>query len=274
MTIINFKAIAFLDEINVNTIAIHFGINHKFKWEESLTLDEVALKGIVRDPRDKSIFVFPFGSIVFINCQYHEIMDITDYLSHIEKNLEQISYYLDFSDDYKVEISPNEILKIYNDNLVTAYDLNFQKEIVSTVLAKSVALERIEFQIDKLIDEIEEIINYLQKGNLTVSDKKLAKMSARILDFRLRVISYIMLLDKPEITWVNEEAENLFDKLSTLFELNDRCENIRQKSEMMMDITQVFSELAHARRGSRLEYAVIFLITLEIIISIILNFVK
>ena len=268
MATINFKAVALVNEIQINKIASHFGINHKFRWEESLILNEAALKGIVRESTGKSIYVFPFGSIVFMNCEYHEIMDVIHYLGHIEKSLAPITT-LDFSDDYKIEILPNEKPAINNDNLITPRELSYQREIVGTVLAKSVALERIEIDIDKLLDEIEDIVNYLQRGYLTVSDKKLAKMSARILGFRLSTISYIMLLDKPEITWMNEEAEILFDKLSPLFELTDRCENIRLKSEMLMDITEVFTELAHAKRGNRLEWAIIILIMIEIVLSLL-----
>jgi len=268
MTTINFKAVALTTEINLNKIATHFGINHKFRWEESLTLTEQALKGIVPDLMGKSIYVFPFGSIVFVNCEHHEIMDLIHYLGRIEKSLSLVTT-LDYFDDYKIEISQEGIPAINNDSLITSHEQSYQREIVGTVLAKSVALDRLEIDIDKLLDEIEDIVDYLQRGYLTVSDKKLAKMAARILGFRLSTISYIMLLDKPEITWVNEEAERLFDELSTLFDLTDRCENIRLKSEMLMDITSVFSDLAHAKRGNRLEWGIIILIVIEIVLVVI-----
>jgi uncharacterized Rmd1/YagE family protein len=271
MKTISFRAAALLNEIHTNRIAAHFGIRHKFKWEESLRLGEEALQGILRQPAGKAIYVFPFGSIVFVNCEQQEIMALIHYLGSIEKGLAAVTA-LDFYEDYKIEIRPEENLAVYNDKLITSQELSFQQEIVSTILAKSVALERIEVGIDKLLDEIEEIVNFLQRGYLTVSDKKLAQISSRILRFRLNTISYIMLLDKPEITWVNEDAEALFDELSPLFELTDRCENIRQKSEMLMDITKVFAELTHAKRSTRLEWAIIVLIAIEIILALIAMF--
>ena len=273
MVAINFKAVALTNEISLNKIASHFGIKHKFRWEESLSLRENALKGIVSESTDKSVYVFSFGSIVFVNCEYHEILDVIHYLGRIEKDLALITT-LDYFDDYKIEISPAEKPAINNDCMITACELSYQREIVGTVLAKSVALERLEIDIDKLLDEIEDIVIYLQRGYLTVSDKKLAKMSARILGFRLSTISYIMLLDKPEITWMNEEADILFDKLSPLFELTDRCENIRLKSEMLMDITKVFTELSHAKRGNRLEWGIIVLIMIEIVLGVISIMIK
>lgn len=273
MSTIYFKAVALTSEININKIAMHFGIDHKFRWEESLKLSEDALKGIVPETMGKSIYVFPFGSIVFVNCEHHEIMDLIHYLGRIEKSLASITT-LDYFDDYIIEISPNGIPAINNDSMITSSELSHQREIVGTVLAKSVALDRLEIDINKLLDEIEDIVNYLQRGYLTVSDKKLAKISARILGFRLRTISYIMLLDKPEITWLNEEAEKLFDKLSPLFDLTDRCENIRLKSETLLDITGVFTELALAKRGSRLEWAIIILIIIEIALLVLEMFIQ
>jgi uncharacterized Rmd1/YagE family protein len=77
-----------------------------------------------------------------------------------------------------------------------------------------------------------------------------------------------MLLDKPAITWSNEEAGHLFAKLSIMFESADRYEKIRHKSETLMDITAVFSGLAHAQRGNRLEWAIIILIAIEIGLSV------
>ena len=143
MATIKFKAVALLNEIHINKIASHFGIDHKFRWEESLRLNEADLKGIVRELTGKSIYIFPFGSIVFMNCEHHEIMDLIHYLGRIEKSLALITT-LDFSDDYKIEILPDEKPSINNDYMITSNELNYQREIVGTVLAKSVALERIE----------------------------------------------------------------------------------------------------------------------------------
>lgn len=268
MRIAELKAVGLTSEINLNKIAAHFGINRKYKWEESLFLNEASLKGIVLDPAQKSILIFYFGSMVFINFEYHEILDVVSYLGRIERNLAAITT-LDYVDDYSVEISPDQELTITYETLISPEEKPYHQEIIATILAKSVALERIEVDIDNLLDEIEDIVTHLRQGNLDVSDQKLAKTSARILGFRLNTISSIMLLDKPEITWTSEEAESLYSRLGSLFELADRYENMRHKTEMLMDITQVFTELAHNKRGNRLEWIIIILIAFEIILSLV-----
>lgn len=269
----HFKAAALTGEISLDKIAAHFGIHRKFRWEDSLLLGETALKGVVRDPAGKAARIFSFGSVVFVNCQHHEIMDIIRYLGQIDRSLAGVSR-LDYADDYRIDIDAAAEPAVNNDFLVTPAEESYHREIVATVLAKSVALERTEIATDALLDEIEDIVALLGQGRLTVSDEQLAKMAARILGFRLSTLSYIMLLDKPDITWVNEAAGGLYNELAALFELTDRYENARHKTETLMDITTAFAGLAHAKRGNRLEWAIILLIALDIVLSLIDKFLK
>jgi len=268
-----FEAIVLSNEINLNKIAEHFGINRKFKWEESLLLGDIELKGILGQTDNKMVYIFHFGSLVFLNFQHHEIMDTINYMRQIEAGI-IYSNLFKYVDEYKIESNPEGIFAINNEYMVTQEQVKYQLDIVATILAKSVALDKIEMDISYLLDEIEDVVNNLHQGRLAVSDEKLAKMSASILGFKLSTISYIMLLDKPAITWNNENASALFNELTTLFELNDRYDKIRHKIDILMDITEVFSGLAHAKRGTRLEWAVIILIGIEIVLSLIDLFFK
>lgn len=102
--------------------------------------------------------------------------------------------------------------------------------------------------------------------DLGIPDKRLAKLASKILNFKYRSISSIMVLDKPDITWDNPEADRLYLTMANLFELSQRYQEIRHKSETLMDITEVFTSLSHARRASRLEWIIIILIFIEIVI--------
>jgi required for meiotic nuclear division protein 1 len=149
-----------------------------------------------------------------------------------------------------------------------SYDRAFI-DIIVFVIAKSVALERIEERVDTVLDEIEGLIAQLGRGKLGIPDKRLAKLASSILTFKYSSISFIMVLDKPEITWENQEADSLYLTMADLFELSQRYEEIRHKSETLMDITEVFSSLSHARRASCLEWIIIILIFVEIVLYLI-----
>jgi len=50
-----------------------------------------------------------------------------------------------------------------------------------------------------------------------------------------------MVLDKPDITWDDPEADRLYLTMARLFELNQRYQEIKHKSETLLDMTDVFS---------------------------------
>lgn len=266
------KAVVVASEISLNKLALHFGIDKKFRWEDPLILKDNHLKGILGDPKKKFVYIFYFGTIVFINFEHHEIMDVINYLKGIEKSI-NFSVPFKYEDDYNIIFTSEEPPSINYDTMVAPTDKDYYTEILSIILAKSVALEKIENEIDILLDEIEEMIDFLNKGNLSISDERLAKLSGKILGFKYSTLSYIMVLDKPDITWIYEDAEELFTELSGMFDLNDRYENIRHKIETLMDITEVFTTLTHAKRSTRLEWMIIWLIFFEIIFSLLDKFV-
>ncbi len=260
------KVFSLCHEININKLAAHFGINKKFKWEEHLTLDSRQLTGILMDTENKLVKVFSYGSVVFVNMEHHEIVDTVNYLKAIEKTLASATF--KYQDDYTIVVNdeePSIHFEFFNINDYEEYHLN----MLSIVLAKSVALERIEEGLDNLLDEIEEIIAKLERGKLGINDTKLSKTVAVILRFKFNIISHLMLLDKPAITWVNQESENLYTNLEELFELKSRYEKIKGKSETLMDITEVFTTMTYQKRGNTLEWMVIILIALELVIALI-----
>lgn len=272
MTPITFKAISICNEINLNTIASHFGIKKKFEWEDILRLSSEHLKGVLKEPEDKYVNIFAFGSLVFINFQHHEMVDLLNYLSSLESRLKSPSF--DFTDDYQLEILektsiPEEAAHFSNESMITTEYGSYQLEIISIVLAKSVALEKIENDIEVLLDEIELVITAMQSGQLSVRDEKIASISARILSFKYNTISSIMILDKPDITWNQENAETLYKSMSHLFELDERYSKVQMKAETLMDIVQVFTTFTQHKRANQLEIMIILLIMFEIVISLI-----
>ncbi|MDT8719030.1 RMD1 family protein [Clostridium sp. 19966] len=263
-----FKAMVLSNEINLNNIALHFGINKKFKWEDALLLSESYLKGIIREVDEKSVYIYSFGALVFINMEYHEIQDIINYIKNIDENLKN-NMPTPYMDEYKLEVSPEYEYMLYND-IMTCNELKpYYQDILALILSKSTSLRKIETDIDKLLDSIEDIIKYLESGKFNMSDEQIAKTSAKILRFKYNTISYLMLLDKPRSAWNNEDIESFYMEMVSLFEINERYEKLKHKTDMLEDITEVFSSLTHEKRGTRLEIMVIILILFELLISII-----
>lgn len=264
---LDFKSLFLCNEINLNKIAAHFGITSKFKWEDPLVLHDSGLKGIVNGIENKWVYIYHFGSLVFINMEHHEIRDVVNYLKNIDFTLKN-SFPDEFMDAYRLEISPEYEFMLYNDLMTANELLPYYQDLLSLVLAKSTALRKIESDTDKLLDSIEDVINYLDTGKFNMSDEQIAKTSAKVLRFKYHTISNLMLLDKPRSAWDNEDIENFFIQTTRLFDFTDRYQKITRKTEILQDVTDVFAGLAHEKRGTKLEIMVIILILFELILGL------
>lgn len=211
------------------------------------------------------VYLYYFGVAVFLNCSADIIIRFLDTLPHYVDSLKgQVQ--LPYREEYRLEIDPDREPAITNDFAVMpVYNLAFL-DIICFVVAKSVALERIEERIDVVFDEVEGLIANLGKGRLELPDRDMARLASSILSFKYTSIAHIMVLDKPDITWDNQEADRLYLTMASLFELNQRYQEIKHKSETLLDMTDVFTGLSHARRSARLEWIIIVLIAIEIVI--------
>jgi len=271
METMKFKAFAVADEIDLNKIALKTGIPKKYTWEEPLTIQGQLLTDILGHPlvAQEQVKVFAFGSVVFINVNSFEYFKVLTYLKTIEARID-VKNINRFMDDYEllVDETMEEILITDENVAVPALDV-FYPELVSIVIAKSVGLEKIEQKITVILDGIESKIDRLESGKLRISDKELAKTISKILRHEYTTISYIMILDKPDITWSHIDAANFYDRMSEFFELNDRYEILKTKTNILNDIIDGFSTISHSMRGLFVEWLIVLLIVAEVILMTI-----
>jgi uncharacterized Rmd1/YagE family protein len=268
MNVWEFKSVVLSSEINLNDVASHFGIKKKIKWEDPLILSGQALKGILKEVETKYVYLYYFGSLVFINMQFHETQDIVKYLKTIDKSL-KIDNIKEYSDDYRLEISPEYEYSLGNEVMTASTYEAYYPDMISLVLAKSISLEKIESETNNLLDNIEDVIGYLERGNFNISDKQLAKSTAKVIRFEYNTIANLMLFEKPNSAWYNEDIDKFFIEMVALFDIEDRYSKITHKTEILKDITDVFGSLTHEKRATRLEIMVIVLIAVSITISLL-----
>lgn len=262
----SFTAFAVNGDLDLNRLAAKLGIDRKYRWEEPMRLNPVTFTPSASGD-GVWVYLYYFGGIVLLNCSDDITARCMEGLKqHVDQLKEQPQ--LPFRDDYRLEIIPLSIPAITNDGAVMPEFKQELLEIICFVIAKSVALERIEEQVDTVFDEVGVMINRLGQGVLELPDRDLARLSSLVLGFKYTSIAHIMVLDKPEITWNNEEANQFYLTMSNLFELRPRYQEIKHKAETLQDSTEVFSNLSHARRSARLEWIIIILIAVEIIMAL------
>jgi required for meiotic nuclear division protein 1 len=271
MEAITFKAFAITNEIDLNKIALDCHIPKKFTWEQPLILKEERLKKIIKSnvADAQMVLVFSFGSVVFINHSDND--DISLFLNYIRsfepdidiKNSEK------YTDDYSLHISESKEIELTDEYVMVPEFEDFYPEIISTILAKSVALEKTEEQLGIIYDKLETVIDRLEKGKLRIGNKELARTTAKIVRHEYNTLAYIMILDKPDITWTSNTASEFYDKMLNFFELNDRYKILKSKTDILYNIMEGFSTISHSIRGLFVEWIIVFLIVFEIVLTLL-----
>ncbi|WP_425801197.1 RMD1 family protein [Desulfitobacterium sp. Sab5] len=267
---LKFKAFAITHEIDLNKIAVECSIRKKYTWEEPLLLQNEVLKKIMGEEtaKDERIFVFSFGSIVFINSPPKHYEIFMRYLKTIKPDF-NFSRYEMFQEDYMLHLAEGEEIEFTDSYVQISHMELFYPELISIVIAKSVAMERIEEQLGEILDSLEAKIDNLEKGKLNIGNKELAKMTSRVVRHEYNSIAYIMILDKPDITWINSEAADFYEKMSEFFELNDRYEVIKSKTEILKSIIDGLGSISHSMRGLFVEWVIVLLIVVEVVLMVL-----
>lgn len=271
MNPISFKAFAITNEINLNKIATQCGIRKKFTWEEPLILKGEILQSILKKSVSdaEQVLVFSFGSIVFINISNKGDIDIFfTYVRSFEPEIDLTN--IDrYTDDYSLHINNDVEIELTDEYVVVPEFEDYYPEIISTILAKSVALEKTEEQLEKINDRLETMIDRLEKGRLRIGNKELARTMAKIIRHEYNTISYIMILDKPDITWQISNANDFYENMLEFFELSDRHKILKDKTEILYNIMGGFSNISHSIRGLFVEWIIVILILFEIVLTLI-----
>ncbi len=264
-----FTAFALPGEVDLNRLAQKLGIARKYRWEEPLLLNLADLSAASRErPGGQQVYLYYFGGVVFLNAPEDEMRTFPSRMPGLAEEFRPGAS-LRYRDDYTLLVDENARTDVSNDVAVMSrYERSFI-DIICFVIAKSAALERIEEKVDQVLDDMEGLISRLNRGKLSLPDRELARLASTILNFKYTSIAHVMVLDKPEITWEEPEADRLYSTMASLFELDQRYQEIRHKSETLLDITEVFSSLSHARRAARLEWIIIVLILIEIVIFVL-----
>lgn len=266
----NYKCFAVTNELDLNKIAILCGIPKKYIWEEPLILKSEILSGILNTKVEPNqmVHVFSFGSIVFINLAEEDYRRFMSYLKSFKPDID-VKNFTAFNDDFELRVGNVNSLELTDSfACIPEYQL-FYSELVAMIIAKSVALERIEFLLGPILDKLDSIIDRLEKGKLYIGEKELARTTAKAARHEYNTINSVMILDKPDITWTNSSAEDFYSQMSEFFELNDRFLVLKSKTDIINSIISAFTSISHSMRGLFVEWIIVILIIAEVVLMLV-----
>ncbi len=264
------RAWSITKEIELNALAQQTGLARRITWEEPLTLDSALLRQCcaIEAAPDTRVFLFAFGSVVLVNGDDLWMPTILRFLAD-NKLCQPAADWRKYTDDFLLEEGSGEAAAYGDDRAAFPTVEPYHLELTAVVLAKTVALERNEAQLERILETAEGILDRLDTGRTRMGQKKLSSLTARVLRHEYDSISYTLILDKPDVTWVYPDAWEYYEKLSEVFELSDRYETIRQKTETLRHIIDGFTVINHSVRGMFVEWVIVLLILAEIVLMVL-----
>jgi uncharacterized Rmd1/YagE family protein len=223
---------------------------------------------VVRFQDDALVYAFDFGALVFVN------------VAEAERNaiLAAFAAFLPrephppLRENFLLEVRPGSRIGIEMafDRVVVPVFGASTVEVIATVLAQSVAIDYYDEDAQAILDRIAAIANEVaKKGRPLGRQRDLLRFAGASMAFQAEIIGAILLLDKPDLTWEDELADRIHDKLRHHFEIAERYRALEAKLRTIRETLQTLIELSSERRMFFVEVAVLVLIVIEVVVGVL-----
>lgn len=217
------------------------------------------------------IFLFDYGVIVFWNLEESEEKTIIAELKkyEIKSNFKTENDYLQYKQRSDDDVF-NPKLYINNDTLFLSGDKFEEKLSVSYAIGQSSKLDYFEEDIDISIGEARVLAEELAKtGRISLDhislNKKIGKLHLKKNEINLDTD----ILDIPDYFWNNDKYQAHFNTVSKYLEINKRTEVINHRLNIIAELLFVLNEGVNFRHISKLDWAIIILILINVLILFI-----
>jgi uncharacterized Rmd1/YagE family protein len=146
-------------------------------------------------------------------------------------------------------------------------ELNMKSvDVISTVMAQSVALDSYNDTVDELLSNFEVINGKVMEGtgNLTTIDRdKMFQAVARNNSIFIEMVSKVGIKDRIDTAWNLSQYEDIHDGMKEEFDIYQRFEHIEFKLNLIQQNAKFFLEVLANQKSNSLEWIIIILIMFE-----------
>lgn len=250
-----FHALAFVENFSLKELAQHFP---EAKRQHHQLCYPAAAGGMV--------FLFSFGVVIFFDIgqagREGELLRLRRSLS-LMRDAQVIS------EEFTVREHSGARPDIEGGALVVDTLTPERANMVALTVAQSAAMEYYERIVDQMFADTDSFVSRLEKrGNISIFTAELHRFIGAAISTRSEVISVLHLLDKPDVVWDDPGAERIYEELRAEFDLADRYQSLELKLHSVQESLSLLTDIARDRRLVFLEASVIFLILIEIMLSI------
>ena len=142
-------------------------------------------------------------------------------------------------------------------------------QVIADVLSKSVLLALYEARVASEFDRIEPMAAELERsGRIPGQSRELIRKVGAMLLVSQRMVGRAAITDKPELLWDHPALEGLFGRLQDEYEIIDRHAALERKLNLISSTVQTLLEMLSSRHSLRVEWYIVFLIVVEILLTL------
>uniref|UniRef100_A0A6N2NKS3 DUF155 domain-containing protein n=1 Tax=Salix viminalis TaxID=40686 RepID=A0A6N2NKS3_SALVM len=242
-------------------------INHDLGPKEDEETGKIPALGIRHYISCRYMVVFQYGSAVLFNIEDPEV---ERYLEMVRRHTSGLLTEMR-KDDYAIKEKPllDEDMQGGLDYIVLKTLDTDSIRIIGSVLGQSIALDYFVSQVDGMVEEFAGINRAMEKtGTFTMDRKKLLQLVGKANSNLADVILKVGLFERSEIAWRDAKYAQIYEYLREEYEVTQRFGNLDIKLKFVEHNIHFLQEVIQNRRSDLLEWCIIFLLSIENIISI------
>ena len=206
-------------------------------------------------------FFFPYGTLVTWNLSEAASNALLDEANPFE---EQPLIKAD-EDRFSYTVAAESTLK--DEAITLADDDTTTKMAFSQALAQSARLGTFEESLTKTIQRTKHLPQHLaQHGKIPLSRKAIRRQVGALFMERSAINLHLDVLDTPEFFWEHPEFENLYIQLAEELDLSARTRALNQQLDVLHNLFEMLSTEWSDQHSNRLEWAIIWLIIIEVLL--------
>ena len=226
-------------------------------------------KLIGEDEHYADIFYFPFGCLTIWNASAEEekllIEEIQEFsCDNVEEYSSDVTYY------HIDEALEHSLIEEETNTITLAEDSVFTKLAIAYALSQSVKLDILEKSVAGIIRQSEPLKHDLAtKGTVSLSRKEIARKIGMLFNERYSVNLHSDILDTPEFFWRQPNYEPLYLRIAEFQDIQTRQAILNRRLDMIHELYSLLSNELEVRHSSRLEWIIIWLITIEVVLALV-----
>lgn len=163
----------------------------------------------------------------------------------------------------------NQTPKIVEDEIWLPNDEMLTKLAFSHGIAQSVKLSTFETSLQQTFNATKNIPEELaKKGKIPFSRREIRRKMGELFIKRNSINLHMDVLDTPEFFWEYPELEPLYMLTANYLDIRTRVEVLNQRLDVIHGLFEMLGTELNHLHSSRLEWIIIFLIVIEVLVSL------